>query len=1104
MSRKLYALLVGIDKYPPSIPSLRGCVNDINFLNDYLRRGINFELYIEMLKNSEATRESIIRLFRQHLCRAGKDDVVLFHYCGHGSSEESALEFREFFPSGRDETLVCYDSRSPRGLDLADKELAVLLWELARKEPHIAVILDCCHSGSATRGIDDFKLATARQIPARKFSARRSLETYLEGYYKDMAPVVIPQSRHVLMAACDRQQKAWETRGRNGVFTGTLLDVLEKSNGDISYADLFVRCRAAIFKRVRNQTPQFETYQHFMPYVKFLDGQALGTMPRFYVYFEKGNWKMDGGALHGLPPDPQEKIEVALYSHPHPGASGPKKEQGEQPAGNANVISVGAQQSTLELDFQSDTDINYRAELVNLPVTPMPVYLEGDKHEKKRITKAMQGQPGAGFVFTGEPGAARYVLEARNKQYLLYRKENRTLIQGAEGEPGRAIPYMFPVLQQVVRRERTLALQNPHPLINPRDIHLKFFELLDDGTQWAYEGDHVTLDFVKTFDDGEEDWKEIRAKIRVRNCSPQELHFTLVYLSPNFGIYVLRNDPIQPGRDFVTLWGDGPDDAFYLPEDSDEAEDTFMLIVSTERVDDFLLVQENLTPGKIERFPKIRGREDFDTRHISTIEPRKKLKVTNDWFTKTLTVKTVRRLNRVREQDTVLADGQIIIKGHPSFKAELSLTGSRFNPRGTDPDMMLAGFFEDEAHELIRFSSVRGESESMLEFSEIRNEESLKQTPLEICLNLMPEADECILPLTFDGMHFLPIGKPVMEENGNISFKIDSIPAAADATRRSLGKALKMCFLKIVLGKHDVNLLRWVEYKPDGTIARHRDNLENMKDKVAGAKHILLLIHGIIGDTEPIAKGLREVVEENSKSIAEKYDLILTYDYENLNTSIEDTAKQLKQRLEEIGLHEQQPKRITILSHSMGGLVSRWFIEQEGGSKIVKHLIMAGTPNNGSALADITDYRDISITMAALALNFFKSMVASAGALVLALNQSKKITRTLEQMKQDSDFLHFLNRSPDPQVHYTILAGDITGYEVTQDSFFSRLIEKIETGIGKLVYGKQPNDIAVSVNSIKSVTENRTPGPEIFNLSCHHLNYFQAETSLKVLNSVLD
>ena len=41
----------------------------------------------------------------------------------------------------------------------------------------------------------------------------------------------------------------------------------------------------------------------------------------------------------------------------------------------------------------------------------------------------------------------------------------------------------------------------------------------------------------------------------------------------------------------------------------------------------------------------------------------------------------------------------------------------------------------------------------------------------------------------------------------------------------------------------------------------------------------------------------------------------------------------------------------------MGGLVSRWFIEREGGNALVDHLVMCGTPNNGSPFGKIDDAR---------------------------------------------------------------------------------------------------------------------------------------------------
>ena len=88
-------------------------------------------LAVEVLKNGDATRANIIGRFRSHLGQARSGDVALFQFCGHGAQWASSAAFREAFPDGKDEGLVCSDSRRPGGYDLADKELAVLIAEVA-------------------------------------------------------------------------------------------------------------------------------------------------------------------------------------------------------------------------------------------------------------------------------------------------------------------------------------------------------------------------------------------------------------------------------------------------------------------------------------------------------------------------------------------------------------------------------------------------------------------------------------------------------------------------------------------------------------------------------------------------------------------------------------------------------------------------------------------------------------------------------------------------------------------------------------------------------------------------------------------------------------
>jgi hypothetical protein len=154
MPRTLFALLVGIDQYPASVSSLAGCVNDVTAFHEWLQgrtSGGDFKLNARMLLNGQATRSAVIDGFRKHLTKAKAQDVALFYYSGHGSQEPAPEEFKAFEPDGIDETLVCWDSREPGGWDLADKELGFMLTEVAANGPHVVVILDSCHSGSATR-----------------------------------------------------------------------------------------------------------------------------------------------------------------------------------------------------------------------------------------------------------------------------------------------------------------------------------------------------------------------------------------------------------------------------------------------------------------------------------------------------------------------------------------------------------------------------------------------------------------------------------------------------------------------------------------------------------------------------------------------------------------------------------------------------------------------------------------------------------------------------------------------------------------------------------------------------------------------------------------
>jgi hypothetical protein len=169
----------------------------------------------------------------------------------------------------------------------------------------------------------------------------------------------------------------------------------------------------------------------------------------------------------------------------------------------------------------------------------------------------------------------------------------------------------------------------------------------------------------------------------------------------------------------------------------------------------------------------------------------------------------------------------------------------------------------------------------------------LADEPLEIEIEAGLGEDEYLLPIAFDGEHLHFVGHPSKTESGKVSVSIDEIPEIPD-DRRSIGRAIKFYFFKSYLKFREVNRLAWIEYKDDGTFERHDDGV---KEKVAKSKRVLLLIHGIIGNTDGIVEGLKLARDGSGRSVDQKYDVVLTYDYENLSTPIEETARELKRQL---------------------------------------------------------------------------------------------------------------------------------------------------------------------------------------------------------------
>lgn len=147
------ALVVGINKYDRE-NALNGAVADADDIAGALRAaGVSD---ITVLRDGEATFKRIETAFAAMVERAGPGRRVLFSFSGHGAQEPEAIKGSE--PDGKDEVLILagFDMRTQAGARerIVDNELYAWLRRAEKKSVEVMLVIDSCHSGTITRGVD--------------------------------------------------------------------------------------------------------------------------------------------------------------------------------------------------------------------------------------------------------------------------------------------------------------------------------------------------------------------------------------------------------------------------------------------------------------------------------------------------------------------------------------------------------------------------------------------------------------------------------------------------------------------------------------------------------------------------------------------------------------------------------------------------------------------------------------------------------------------------------------------------------------------------------------------------------------------------------------
>ncbi|GAB3929603.1 DUF7379 domain-containing protein [Larkinella terrae] len=1128
MESTIYALLVGINDYAKK--PLKGCLNDLAAVETFLRwfQPDANKLRIRKLVNEQATRAEVIDGFA-HFDQASGTDICLFYFFGHGSFATAPAGF--YSPTNRfHQSLVCWDSRNPGGRDLMDKELAYLIWKysVARQKTalRIVVITDSCHSGTVTRNATENRTEELRERSLDPFPGTLTAEDYYgfseevngqRGYVTSSESgkelITVQTAPHIHLAAARDNQTAKENvlNGQaRGLFTYSLLKALQESKGLISYAELIRRTELQLKSYVTDQNPllNIESLPSDAARNRFLQSETSTTKPTNWVAFTgQRGWCIDAGAVLGARSGDVVMLENGV---------------------STRIGEVFPEESTVLAGPGLDQLKQYQAtwvpkQLISFgidPTVPAPV---------RAFLKAAS-QTGFSLKLTdGIDDQTRFRIRAEGSLvYVTGLADTTPLFKERAIQTDDDAVLFLEELQYFSTWTQLLNLQNPTSTLTDSDFQLSVTVAVSPPDP-DYKPDtfREVADLtqpVPLFYFGDE---SPALQIQIENRSNRALWFQPFYLGFDYSISnrSLNAFSLAPNSETTVTFNVrntstgliSASDILRLKVDKtyrdlgySEILEHVKVIVSTQELETGILNKYNQkgldlakkrteTRGELERSPD----DGMDDEVDDGIQ---------NWITTTVSL----QINYPAKGVLIPAGGFwdstfLRIQTPASFQTSFAWSSPGEIKRSigevVPPDLVMG----NAALQPFNWLQTRGDSASLntLELYDYSDRNAVSpEQPLLI--EFKASVGDSFVVLAYDpstGLYF-----SAGDQIGDQTVAVHTLPDES-SSQRSLGGSIKLFFYKVVLSKvgfgynHPRLALATlsdtleVQYETDPEMIRHTLQQENVKN-------ILLFTHGIIGDTLDMTKSARLALTADGQPIEKKIDAILTFDYENLSTRIQDNAQKLKERLAEVGIKAQDGKQVTIIAHSMGGLVTRWFIEKLRGDEVVDRVILCGTPNEGTPLADVRDAFEVLLTFAVNGASILKPWLFGIN---LLGKLGSEVSVSFKQMDMVTGIYGELNDQTDPRIPYYIIAGDIRQIELDLSQEMS-LIKKMFQRLGRAAkydlldqfVFRASNDIAVGTKSILSIpgSESWSKPPVTFTVACDHVNYFVNPLSLKVLGSL--
>ncbi len=664
VKRKLYALLVGIDDYEEQVvltggimfPALSGCVKDANKIKAYLSQDPSFEPHIRVLENKKATKKEIVKAFREHLGKAQQDDVVVFYYSGHGTQERSDTEVWTADTDGKLECIACYYDKSAKDdFLLSDKELRYLIHDIAARDPHIVTIFDCCHSADNTRNgafaTTIFPKTVEKRIPF--VFAQREWNKFIfhdkisrDKVLREGEIVALPEAHHVQLSACESDESAVE-QGGEGVFTRTLLKVLQSSGGDVTYQSLQNRVRQYL-RNIYEQKPRIYIPQGdpSILYSIFLNKpfeQSKGIVGEVTYNLEAG-WQLNLGAIHGIGKGSGELVVI--------------NPENLQEQFKATVTQINTDFTRLSIPGKLDTSRVYHGFVEGIMSATLKVNVQqgdGLPEDQQALMDQLLKMSKDKINLEDEESKGRYIVRCSNGKYYLtypgdpYRPLIKPVDIGNAGAPGLMAGY----LHHISRWEFLNNIQNGDS--KSKLSHEVF--LIELGVSTS-DGNFMPVDCRNGeanihFESMNDQWRR-NIRIRITNTSSVNLYCAALYLTSSFGSFTgMLNPPVyllEAGNSVLLKIGNNDVIPVKLGEVTkfynwSEQIEFLKFIFSTELFDAHLLSLEELPRPAIPADTEKRGTKGIDLSGNSPAD-------IWGWTTKSITLRFQNpEYNMIREAD---------------------------------------------------------------------------------------------------------------------------------------------------------------------------------------------------------------------------------------------------------------------------------------------------------------------------------------------------------------------------------------------------------------------------------------------------------------------